>query len=85
MKKIRFTDYYDVWGNSEEGYFVNNATEEIDTIKDLRKETILEYLKDKGFLKKSVTLDDLQFDDFGDGYEISEADTSYMLCCIEEI
>lgn len=46
-------DYFDVWGNEEDGWEVNNQckVDEITISDDVTDEEILKYLKDIGYLK----------------------------------
>ena len=63
--RVRIIDYYDVWGNEEEGYDVNGIAifGEYDVRKDFDGFNLL---KKVGFLKKEATKRQLEIWDSGD-------------------
>lgn len=89
MKTWTFVDYFDVWRDEEEGYFVNNLSREEDDITFASDyptdEELLDWLKnEKGILKPSTSLSDLAIEDYGDGFiEIFDAETYEPLCRFE--
>lgn len=57
MSKYKLIDYFDVWGNADEGYEVNNlctAIEEVEIPFDATSEGIIKILKDVGYLQKGA-------------------------------
>lgn len=68
-------NYFDVWGNKQDGYEVNNlCTEERDIYlgEDASDMDLLKFLKRIGFLKKHVRLNMLCIEDLGGQIEISD-------------
>lgn len=68
MIKYRIIDHYDVYGNPSEGFNVNDSFELEDLLElpeDPSDEDILEALKDYGYFKRHVTLEDIEFDNVG--------------------
>lgn len=69
INKYKVVDYFDVWGNAEDGWQVNNLTSYYDTdetclriSEDATDKEILEYLVQIGYLKtldESVKITDL--------------------------
>lgn len=77
---VEWVDYFDVWGNQEEGYFVNDCMRlfkaELDEIDE---HALFNLLKEKHVLKQ-----DADFERFGtdwdmNGVEIFDTETGYML------
>lgn len=71
MKKFnyRLVDYFDVWGNEEDGFEVNNlcVVEEvkIELDEDSTHQNIIDILKEQNYLKQTVKLSDFDvWDDF---------------------
>ena len=87
--KWTFVDYFDVWGNPEDGFEVNNLSREEDDIVFAgdypTDEELFDWLLNvKGFLKPGTTLEDLSIEDLGDGFiEIFDAVTYEPLCRFE--
>lgn len=93
MKKNTWTfvDYYDVWDEGDDyGWQVNNLSREEDDIVFADEyptdEELLDWLLyEKGFFKPSTTLEDLDIQDFGDGFiAIFDAETGEPLCRFEK-
>lgn len=75
---------YDVWGNEEEGYIVNDRSETDITLcisEDASDRDIIKALKTTGFLKKGLHYDKFIIDgendytlyiDYGDHYPVCE-------------
>jgi hypothetical protein len=88
-KKYELINYFDVWGNPEDGYEVNNQCIEFNDLwvaDDATNDDILKYLQSIGFLKSSVTLDQLTFDDCAMGYiELRQAADDCPICALREI
>lgn len=80
---------HDVWGNDEEGYQVNDSWKigeiEINSV-DCDNEEIVEALKEFGFLKDSVTVEDIEVEGETEySLYINEADTLKPLCELRRI
>ena len=90
MATWTFVDYFDVWNEGEDGWQVNNLSREEDDIVFADEyptdEELLDWLKnEKGFFKPSVTLDDLDIEDYGDGFiEIFDAVSGEPYCRFEK-
>ena len=55
--KYKLIDYFDVWGNAEDGWEVNNlitVEEEIYISEDTTDEELINYLINIGYLRKNV-------------------------------
>lgn len=68
MIKFQVIHHYDIWGNPSEGFTVNDSFELEDLLEvqeDYTDEDLLEALKDIGFFKRHVTLEDIEFDSIG--------------------
>jgi len=62
MIKVRFVHYFDVWGNLEEGWEVNNLCVEWERhVPDLEDATLLQLLIAEGFLRPDVGLGQVEF------------------------
>lgn len=86
MVKVELINYFDVWGNPEEGWEVNNLCKEgfLELPEDFSNEDLLEALKDFGFLVPTVIEGQIDFEDMGDfGVELFQADNGCPLCRIE--
>ena len=65
MKKWRLIDYFDVWGNEEDGWEVNDQTELFDDLvitDDATDEDIINYLISIGYLAKETQTDAVSID-----------------------
>lgn len=72
--RFRLINYFDVWGNTKDGWQINNQCVEFDDLyltDDCSKKEILEYLKDAGYLITS-DLRRLEVIDYGEVIEINE-------------
>ena len=79
-------DYFDVWGNPEDGWEVNNLSIEFDDLyldPDITDEEIVDYLKSIGYFNKDVTMADLEIEDSGDMIEFFKADDMMPLCRLQ--
>ena len=87
MTKYKIVNYFDVWGNEDDGWEVNDLcySGEIELSEDFKNDEILEELKDVGFLRDDVTMDMLEID-WSDEYfiEIFQADNYRPICRIEK-
>jgi hypothetical protein len=85
-KKINVWDIYsyDVWGNSRDGYEVNDTFKsgyEIELPEDYSDVQLLKAMKDSGFIKKTVKLSQLSIDGDGESYiNIDEAKNGRPFC-----
>lgn len=81
---------YDVWGNAEDGYDVNDAykTGEIITMTNDATDTdIIEYLKNIGYLNDKANSENIYIDsvDYEFAIEIFEADTMKPIGRLEAV
>ena len=79
-------DYFDVWGNEEDGWEVNNLSIEFNDLylaPDITNEEIIDYLKNIGYFTKDVQMSDLSICDDGDMIEIEKADNGMPLCRLQ--
>jgi hypothetical protein len=86
--KVKLINYFDVWGNEEEGFEVNNLCEECQFTlpNEFTNEELLESLKDVGFILPEVKMEQIRFDDMFDyGKEFYQADNGYPIGRIEYI
>jgi hypothetical protein len=69
--KIELLNYFDVWGNEEDGYEVNDQTRhEHDDFPDvIADQSVLDFLINKDYIV-DATLDDLEICDQGDYIQI---------------
>ena len=88
MSKYNLINYFDVWGNEEEGYEVNNlCIEERDIVitDDATDKDILEFLVTVGFLNTSDE-NKVYLQDYGDGMiEIYQKEHNYPLGRLEAV
>jgi hypothetical protein len=73
----QIVNYFDVWGNSEDGYEVNNQCyEDIIFLADkVDDRTIIKMLMDLGLLKSTAVIgENILFTNTGDSFEIEEMD-----------
>jgi len=79
--KLKFIDYFDVWVDSEGGYQVNNLCTLFDDIYtiDLADRTLLNILKETGYLKKDTRINQITFIDEYPFIEIEERRNNYPL------
>lgn len=80
--KYKLIDYYDVLGNEEDGYEVNNlctCTTGIEIADDATDADIINYLKSINFLSEKATTEtvELEVDNFY--IELTEKETGYPL------
>lgn len=67
--KVQLINYFDVWGNEEDGYEVNNLCKEgepFDLPKGFTDEQLLEALKEMEFFNNRATLETVRFEDLHD-------------------
>jgi hypothetical protein len=84
--KVELINYFDIWGNPEEGYEVNNLCSEgeFHLPKDFTEEQLLQGLKDHGFLREFVKMEDIDFMDLiGYGVEFFTSDDGCPLGRVE--
>ena len=86
MKTYKLVNYFDVWGNEEDGYDVNNLCVEFDDlciIPEASDNDIIDYLYNIGFLNNNdyakFTVE--SFD--ADFIEIFASDDMYPICRLE--
>lgn len=74
MIKVELVDYYDVWGNAEDGYEVNNISRDgTFELENLEDETIIEKLKEIHYLNENATPENITVDDYYPYMEILES------------
>lgn len=73
--KYRLINYFDVWGNQEDGYEVNNLCSEGELFLagDYTKKDIIAALIDFGFFKPTVTEEMVEIDDMYDMIEFFDS------------
>lgn len=85
--RAKLVNYFDVWGNEEDGFEINNlsngGTLEFDTNEFPSKRQMLEALIDFGFIIEKATLKDIEFEDLWPFYEFSESKNGYPLGRLE--
>lgn len=84
--KYKLIDYYDVLGNEEDGYEVNNVNTVVTGIEitdDATDTDIINYLKSINFLSENATTETVELD--GDDFyiELTEKETGYPLGRLE--
>ena len=82
--KWSLINYFDVWGNADDGYFVNNQCVEVDDLnitEDTTEKDILQYLESIGFLGSSDRRR-VRLEDSGDMIEIYAVKGHYPLGCL---
>jgi|GEM_PF-6099435 len=87
IKLYSLVNYFDVWGNDEDGYEVNNISfycNNIPISDDTSQQDILDMLVKIGFLTtNNISL--YEISDNADGFiEIFQADNLYPLCSLRE-
>lgn len=87
MKKYQLINYFDVWGNDDDGFEVNNQCREnifIEIDENTTKENIIEQLIENGFLKNKANINNVDVDWFDDHFiELFESGRRYPLCALE--
>ena len=91
IHKWRLIDYFDVWFNENDGYWVNEQTEVMNDIvmtDDAENKDIFDFLKDSvGYFGPEAKYEDMHFD--GDYWQIemwTERDGyTYPLCRLERV
>lgn len=84
--KYKLIDYYDVLGNKEDGYEVNNLytyATGIEIADNATDADIINYLKSINFLSEKVTTETVEVDGDGLFIELTEKETGYPLCRLE--
>jgi hypothetical protein len=77
--KAVFTHYFDVWGNKEDGWEVNNLCclyEDID-LPDLEDETLIGKLKELGFFNEKASTENTEVVDYYPYLEVVDRETQY--------
>lgn len=86
MNKWTLINYFDVWGNEEEGWEVNNACSEFDDLEiadDATDQDIIDYLYNIEFFRTN-DLEKFRIEDMGDGFiEIYQAEDNKPLCRLQ--
>lgn len=84
--KYKLIDYYDVLGNEEDGYEVNNLCTWVTSIEiadDATDADIINYLKSINFLSEKASTENIELN--GDDFyiELTEKETGYPLGRLE--
>ena len=86
--RYELIDYFDVWGNAEDGWEVNNQSVEFDDLmiaNDCSDEEIIDFLIEIGYLspaaKNQVMI---EFYD-SDWMEIVREEDYYPICCLKSV
>ena len=85
LQKWTLVDYFDVWGNPEDGYEVNNLSKEFDDLviaDDATNEDLVDYLISIGYLTPDAK-GKVEVEDMGDMIEFTVAETGEPLCRLE--
>ena len=80
--KYKLIDYYDVLGNEEDGYEVNNLSTCVTSIEiadDATDADIINYLKSVNFLNEKATTETVELDGYDFYIELTEKETGYPL------
>jgi len=82
--EYKLINYFDVWGNKEEGYEVNNLCDEgnFHVAEDIE---IIKALKKIGFLLPNVRKNQFIIEDMGEIIEISHKKSLQPICRLELI
>ena len=84
MRTYTLINYFDVWGNEEDGWEVNDCCSEADDITitdDATEQDIIDYLYNIEFFKTN-DLEKFDVEYCGDFIEISEKETQKPLCSL---
>jgi hypothetical protein len=88
MEKWDLWDYFDVWGNEQDGWEVNDQTrvqEGVIIDETINNDDIIQYLVQCGFLKRGVTADDFYILWDCEGFiEIYEKESGKPLYCFRK-
>ena len=86
-RNFTLVNYFDVWGNPEDGWEVNNLCKERENLRISNTATqsdILALLKGVGFIQEQVNLDDVNFSVWDkDMIELEQASDGRPLCRLE--
>ena len=85
IMKVLVTDFFDVWGNSKDGWEVNNQCHDVYNTRfklDSRK-SCLKFLKSIDYLKKSVREASIYWEDMENGYILYQSKDFMPICSVE--
>lgn len=86
MEKYRLVNYFDVWGNEEDGWEVNNLCNEGEIeVDDTSSKGLLEAVKDFGFFNENATMDTVEVYNDYDFVEFFEKSNNKPLARLELI
>lgn len=87
MDKWTLINYFDVWGNEEDGWEVNDACSEFDDLNiddDATDQDIIDYLYNIEFFKTN-DIEKFRIEGIGDGWiEIYQAEDDKPLCRLQK-
>lgn len=84
MNTYKLIDYYDVWGNEIDGFWVNDCctfAEGITITDEATDEDILNYLKTIGYLKQETDILIYEVISDSDNIEIFLKENMFPVCC----
>lgn len=73
--KLQFVHYFDVWGNEDDGYDVNDVRKYLIEVEELTDNGVVNALKDQSLLALHVTKDDLVFEHDCSGIELRDSES----------
>lgn len=88
MNKWRLIDYFDIWGNENDGYEVNNLCVVFDDLfisDGITNGELIDYLKKINFFSEDATENTITVNDMGDMIEFETSDNGYPLCRLERV
>ena len=82
---LEVTDFFDVWGNKKDGWEVNNQCHDYYKVRkmELTRKSVLRFLKRIDFIKKTVRIDSIKWEEMDSGYILNTRE--YCPVCIIEI
>lgn len=84
-RKLRLVDYFDVWGNEDDGWEVNNQCVIMDDIvldEEAVNDDIVSFLIMCGYLKQGTDVEDLIIDWEDSFIELYQKEDGRPLCCL---
>lgn len=80
---VTVTNYFDVWGNAREGWEVNNQCHDEYKVRKFdiySRKAVLRFLKRINFLKKTVRLASIRWEETDSGYFLDAASNGCPVC-----
>lgn len=85
MNTYKLIDYFDVWGNEIDGFWVNDCctfAEGITITNEATNEDILNYLKTIDYLKQETDISQFEVVNDFESIEIFLKENNYPVCCL---